>query len=81
MGALLPNNDAARPVYAQLYIDTPEAALDARLGQNPLLNPVIMLDIQTLFLGLEMRMSINTERSFFVSRLLLKVAVSKKSAI
>jgi hypothetical protein len=32
MGARLSNNGAARPVYVPLYINDPEAVLDAHLG-------------------------------------------------
>jgi hypothetical protein len=62
MGTLLPNNDAAQPVYAQLYINDPGAALDAYLAQNPVLNPVIMLDIQTMLNTSHPYMSLCTSR-------------------
>lgn len=47
MGALLPN-DGARPAYAQLYINDPQAARIARAERNPNLNPMIMTDLQAM---------------------------------
>jgi hypothetical protein len=47
MGTLLPH-DGAQPSYAQLYINDPQAALDARNSRNPNLNPMIMTDLQAM---------------------------------
>jgi hypothetical protein len=47
MGSLLPRNDAS-PSYAQLYINDPQVALDARNSRNPNLNPMIMTELQAM---------------------------------
>jgi hypothetical protein len=47
MGSLLPR-EGGHPVYAQLYINDPQAALAARTSRNPNLNPMIMTDLQVM---------------------------------
>ena len=47
MGALLPHDGS--PLYAQLYINDPQVALDARRQRNPNLNPMIMTELQAMF--------------------------------
>lgn len=48
MGALLPQ-EGVRPSYAQLYINDPHAALQARNTRNQNLNPMIMTELQAMF--------------------------------
>ncbi|EED82421.1 predicted protein, partial [Postia placenta Mad-698-R] len=49
MGTLLPNNNI-QPLYAQLYIHDPHAALQTCMLHNPNLDPGIMNEIQDLLL-------------------------------
>jgi hypothetical protein len=48
MGSLLPSNDTIQPLYAQLYIHDPQAALDYRIRRNNVLNPDVMSDLQDM---------------------------------
>ena len=50
MGSLEPDHDPNEGTYAQLYIYDPAAAIDVRNRRNPNLDPMIMLDIQTMLL-------------------------------